>query len=173
MAKLKELCPNGIACYFDNVGGKITGAVFPLLNTNARISLCGQIPQYNLAKPEPGPPLVHLLVKQAMVQGFLVFQFADRYHEGVAQMARWIREGKLKYREEILEGFENTPKAFIGLFKGENTGKMLIKGSGTLIVIAADSNTPGPTTFLTADWARRCATSLPGLDSMTCPQASA
>lgn len=64
--KLKDLCPNGIDCYFDNVGGKITEAVFPLLNTKARISICGQISQYNLAKPEPGPSLVHLLVKQAI-----------------------------------------------------------------------------------------------------------
>jgi leukotriene B4 12-hydroxydehydrogenase/15-oxo-prostaglandin 13-reductase len=127
VGELKKLCPKGVDCYFDNVGGKITEAVFALLNTKARISVCGQISQYNLAKPEPGPPLVHLLVKQARAEGFLVFQFADRLQEGIAQMAKWIREGKIKYREEIMEGFENTPKAFIGLLRGENTGKMLVK----------------------------------------------
>ncbi len=127
VAKLKELCPSGIDCYFDNVGGKITEAVFPMLNTKARVAICGQISQYNLAKPEPGPPLVYLLVKQARAEGFLVFQFADRFREGIAQMAQWIKEGKLKYREEIVEGFENTPRAFIGVLKGENTGKMLVK----------------------------------------------
>ncbi len=127
LAKLKELCPNGIDCYFDNVGGKITEAVFLRLNAKARIAICGQISQYNLAKPEAGPPLIHLLVKQAKAEGFLVFQYLNRYPEGIAQMAQWLKEGKLKYREEIIEGFENTPKAFIGLFHGDNTGKMLVK----------------------------------------------
>lgn len=128
VARLKELCPNGIDCYFDNVGGTITDAVFPVLNTRARIAVCGQISQYNLEKPEMGPrPLVHLLVKQARAEGFLVFQFADRIKEGVAQMVPWLKEGKLKYREEIIEGFENTPRAFLGLLQGENTGKMLVR----------------------------------------------
>jgi leukotriene B4 12-hydroxydehydrogenase/15-oxo-prostaglandin 13-reductase len=127
VAKLKELCPQGIDCYFDNVGGKVTEAAFQVLTTKARIAICGQISQYNLAKPEPGPPLINLLVKQAKAEGFLVFQFADRYPEGIAQMAQWLKEGKLKYREQIIEGFENTPRAFIGMLKGENTGKMLVK----------------------------------------------
>jgi NADPH:quinone reductase len=125
---LKQLCPSGVDCYFDNVGGAITDAVFPVLNPKGRISVCGQISQYNLPKPEPGVRiLIYLLTKQARAEGFLVYQFADRYPEGIAQMAQWIREGKLKYREEVVEGFEKAPKAFIGLFSGENTGKMLVK----------------------------------------------
>ncbi len=127
-AKLKELCPNGIDCYFDNVGGTITDAVFPLMNTYGRISICGQISQYNLDKPEPGPRLLSLvLVKQLKGEGFIVFRFVDRYPQGIAQMGQWLREGKLKHREEVVEGFQNTVKAFIGMLKGDNTGKMLVK----------------------------------------------
>ena len=126
--KLKELCPNGIDCYFDNVGGAITDAVFPLMNVYGRISICGQISQYNLEKPEPGPRLLSfMLVKQLKVEGFIVFRFADRYPEGITQMAQWLREGKLKHREEVVEGFQNTVKAFIGMLQGDNTGKMLVK----------------------------------------------
>ena len=130
-AKLKELCPAGVDCYFDNVGGPITDAVIRRLNTKGRIAICGQISQYNLEKPEMGPrPFGQLLVKQARAEGFLVFQFADRSEEGIAQMARWLKEGKLKHREQIVEGFEKTPQAFIALFTGENTGKMLVKVTG-------------------------------------------
>jgi len=127
-AKLKELCPNGIDCYFDNVGGAITDAVFPLMNVYGRMSICGQISQYNLEKPEPGPrPLAYVLVKQLKVEGFIVFRWQNRYQEGIVQMAKWLGEGKLKHREEIVDGFENTVKAFIGMLKGDNTGKMLVK----------------------------------------------
>jgi NADPH:quinone reductase len=128
VSALKELCPAGIDCYFDNVGGEITDAVFPVLNPRSRISVCGQISQYNAQKRDPGLRiLIYLLSKQARAEGFLVYQFADRYPEGIAQMARWIKDGKLKYREQIVEGFENTPAAFIGMLKGENIGKMLVK----------------------------------------------
>lgn len=127
-AKLKELCPNGIDCYFDNVGGKITDAVLPRMNVYGRMSVCGQISQYNLEKPELGPrPFSQILVKQLKVEGFIVIRFAERFSEGIAQMAQWINEGKLKYREQIVEGFDKTPKAFIGMLQGENTGKMLVK----------------------------------------------
>lgn len=130
VGKLKELCPKGIDCYFDNVGGAITDAVFPLLNPRGRVSICGQIALYNLEKPELGPRLLPLvLVKQVKVEGFLVFQFADRYAEGLKAMSQWIREGKLKYREEIAVGLENAPTAFIGMLKGRNTGKQLVKVS--------------------------------------------
>ena len=128
VGKLKELCPNGIDAYFDNVGGPITDAVLLNLNTKARISICGQISQYNLEKPEMGPRLLGmLLMKQARAEGFLVFQFADRYTEGMQQMAEWIKQGKIKYREEFAEGIENTPKAFIEMLNGKNTGKQLVK----------------------------------------------
>ena len=129
--RLKELCPKGIDVYFDNVGGTITDAVFRLINTKARISVCGQISQYNLEEPETGPRIVlgSLLVKQAKAEGFLVFQFAARYAEGLKQMAEWIKQGKLKYREDIEAGIENAPRAFMAMLKGRNTGKQLVKVS--------------------------------------------
>jgi leukotriene B4 12-hydroxydehydrogenase/15-oxo-prostaglandin 13-reductase len=127
-AKLKELCPSGIDCYFDNVGGAITDAVFSLMNVFGRVSICGLISQYNLEKPEPGPRLLgFILVKQLKVEGFIITRFQSRWAEGIGQMAGWLREGKLKYREEIVEGCENTARAFIGLLQGDNTGKMLVK----------------------------------------------
>jgi len=128
LGRLRELCPDGIDVYFDNTGGPVTDAALLHINSFARIVLCGQIAQYNeLAMPQGPRLLFQLIVKQARLQGFLVFQFKDRYPEGIAQMATWIRDGRLKYREDILEGIENTPKAFIGLFTGENTGKRLVK----------------------------------------------
>jgi NADPH-dependent curcumin reductase CurA len=127
-AKLKELCPKGIDCYFDNVGGAITDAVFPLMNVFGRVSVCGQISLYNLEKPEPGPRLLsYVLVKQLKVEGFIVTRYQNRWAEGITQMAQWLGEGKLTHREEIVEGFQNTTKAFIGMLQGENTGKMLVK----------------------------------------------
>ena len=127
-AKLKEICPSGIDCYFDNVGGAITDSVFPLLNVFGRVSVCGQISMYNLEKPEPGPRLLpYTLVKQLKVEGFIVTRWQNRWGEGIAQMAQWLKEGKIQHREDIVEGFENTAKAFIGMLQGENTGKMLVK----------------------------------------------
>jgi NADPH-dependent curcumin reductase CurA len=127
-AKLKELCPNGIDVYFDNVGGPITDAVFTLLNTGARISICGQISQYNNTQPEMGPRLLGaLIVARAKVQGFLVSDYASRFGPALAEMGGWVHSGKIKYREDIVQGFENLPEAFIGLLQGENTGKRLVK----------------------------------------------
>lgn len=128
VTRLKELCPHGIDCYFDNVGGTISDAVFPVINEKARIAICGQISQYNLAKPEPGPRILgYLLTKSAKAQGFIISQFMDRFPEGMAQMAKWIKEGKIKYRETFVEGFENAPRALIGVLSGDNTGKMIVK----------------------------------------------
>jgi hypothetical protein len=127
-AKLKELCPQGVDVYFDNVGGTITDAVFKVLNPRARVAVCGQISQYNAEKPELGPRLLwHCITKQMRIEGFLVFQFADRYKEGLTKMAEWLRSGKLKYRETVVNGLENTPRAFMGMLKGANTGKQLVK----------------------------------------------
>lgn len=129
--KLKELCPGGIDVYFDNVGGPVTDAVFKLMNVKARVCVCGQISQYNLAKPEMGPRFLWKLIeKRARVEGFLVFQFADRYSEGLRQMAAWHKAGKIKIREEVVEGIENAPRAFIGMLQGKNTGKQLVKIAG-------------------------------------------
>ena len=126
--KLKELCPNGIDVYFDNVGGTITDAVFMQINTFARLSICGQISQYNNSKPEMGPRLLGMLiVARAKAQGFLVTDYMPRFGEAMPVMAGWLHEGKLKYREDIVEGFEYLPKAFIGLFHGENIGKRIVK----------------------------------------------
>ena len=127
-AKLREMCPDGVDVYFDNVGGTITDAVFPLLNVKARVSVCGQISQYNLEKPELGPRLLwHLIVKRAKVQGFLVFDFFDRIDEGLKQMSEWVRAGKIKYHERIVEGIENAPRAFMEMMRGANIGKQLVK----------------------------------------------
>jgi NADPH-dependent curcumin reductase CurA len=126
--KLKELCPAGIDCYFDNVGGATTDAVFPLMNTGGRVSVCGQISLYNLEKPDTGPRLLPLvLVRTLKVQGFLVFQYFSRSGEAMPQMARWLQEGKLKYRETVADGIDNAVTAFLGMLRGENIGKQLVK----------------------------------------------
>jgi NADPH-dependent curcumin reductase CurA len=107
--------------------GPITDAAIPLLNRHARLSICGQISQYNLEKPEQGPRwLWDLIVKQARVEGFLVFQFFERFPQAAEEMAGWIRQGKLKYQEDIVEGFINLPRAFIGMLQGDNIGKRLV-----------------------------------------------
>ena len=127
---LADACPQGIDVYFDNVGGPITDAVMEQIAVGGRISICGQISQYNVEEPEPGPRNLGLLVrKQAKVQGFLVGQFANRHEEARLRIAQWIKEGKIKYKEDVVEGLENAPRAFIGLMRGENFGKLLIKVS--------------------------------------------
>lgn len=126
--KLKKLCPDGIDVYFDNVGGPISDAVYPNLNLHARVAVCGQIDQYNATEQPTGPRvLFHLIIKRARVEGFLVFNYQRQYPEARRRIAQWIREGKVKYEETITDGIENTPKAFIGLFTGENTGKQLVR----------------------------------------------
>ena len=108
----------------------MTDAVMEHLNTFARIAVCGQISQYNLDEPELGPRNMRLLtVHQARMEGFLVFQFAHRYEEGRQRLAGWLREGKVKYREDVVEGLQNAPRAFIGMMRGENFGKLLVKVS--------------------------------------------
>jgi len=127
-AALKEKCPKGVDVYFDNVGGAITDAVIMHLNLHARIAVCGQISQYNNAKPEMGPRLMGMLiVTRSKMQGFLVSDYASRFGPAVRELAGWVKSGELKYREDIVEGFENMPKAFIGLLAGANTGKRLVK----------------------------------------------
>ena len=126
--ELGRVAKDGIDVYFDNVGGAVTDAVFPLLNLRARVVVCGQISQYNLEQPELGPRLLWNLIRtRARVEGFLVWDYAARYGEGLAQLAAWIKEGKLKYREDVTAGLEQAPRKLIGLLKGENFGKALIK----------------------------------------------
>ena len=127
-ASLAEACPNGIDVYFDNVGGEISDAVLALINHGARISICGQISMYNLEKPDEGPRVQPiLLTKSAKMQGFIVSDFAADFAEGREQLTQWFEAGQLKYAENIVEGFDNTPDAFLGLFEGDNTGKQLVK----------------------------------------------
>jgi len=126
--RLKEYCPNGVDIYFDNVGGEISDAVMPLINTGARIVICGLISMYNAERPDVGPrPQPYLLVNRALMQGFLITDYMPRFMEGAMQLGQWLMSGKLKHAETIVEGFENLPKAFIGLFSGENLGKQLVK----------------------------------------------
>jgi len=121
-------CPKGVNVYFDNVGGEISDAVLPLITNRARIVICGLISMYNKEQLEVGlRPQPFLLINSALMQGFIVTQYALRFGEGIRQLGEWLAQGKLKYAETIVEGFENTPRAFMGLFSGENLGKQIVK----------------------------------------------
>jgi len=125
---LRELCPDGVDVYFDNVGGPMTDAIFPLLNIGARVGICGQISQYNLTEAEQGPRLLwHLIVKRARVEGFLVTDFVERFREAIPQLTEWVVGGQIAYRERITEGLENAPRAFLEMMQGANIGKQLVK----------------------------------------------
>ena len=127
-AALDGACGGGVDVYFDNVGGQITDAVFRHLSIKARIVICGQISQYNLEQPELAPrALWPFITKRLRMQGFLVFDFAERYPEGLEQLTEWLKAGKLRYREDIVDGIENAPRAFLRLFQGQNFGKQLVK----------------------------------------------
>ena len=129
-AKLQEVCPEGIDVYFDNTGGPVTDAVFLNINLKGRMTICGQISQYNLAEPDLGPRLLwQLISKRARIEGLLVSDFIDQHEEALQEMAGWLQAGKLKYRETITKGFENTATAFISMLKGGNIGKQLVKVS--------------------------------------------
>ena len=127
-AALEKACPDGVDCYFDNVGGAVSEAVFRHLANRARIAICGQIALYNVDVPEPGSRnLRFMLVNRAHMEGFLVSDFADRWPEGLKRLSRWLKTGKIKYREDVVDGLENAPKAFLRLFSGENFGKLVVK----------------------------------------------
>lgn len=130
---LAEATPDGIDIYFENVGGRVFDAVMPRLNTFARIPVCGLIAQYNATELPPGPDRLSLLMgtiltRQMTVRGFIIFDtFAPLYPEFAKQMTGWIAEGRIHYREEIIDGLVNAPQAFIGLLRGENFGKRVIR----------------------------------------------
>jgi NADPH-dependent curcumin reductase CurA len=126
-AALKEACRDGVDVYFDNVGGAISAAVHSRLNVGARIPICGQISQYNAERPEPTFHPGALIVFRARMQGFLVSDYAHRYDEAAGRLARWVAEGKIRWREDVTDGLENAPRAFIGMLNGENDGKALVK----------------------------------------------
>ena len=126
--KVKEFCPNGVNIYFDNVGGKISDDVISNIAPFGRIGVCGVISQYNLTEVEEGMRVQRaLLTNQASIEGFLVFRFEQKYETARKRMAIWLNSGKLIWKEDVVEGLENAPKAFIGLMKGDNFGKLLIK----------------------------------------------
>lgn len=129
-AKLKEYCPKGIDVYFDNVGGKILDAVLGQINDYARVAVCGLISQYNATEPMPGPyNFANVLVRRARIEGFIVLDYFNRAPEAFAELGKWLAEGKLKYRVDVVDGLENTPKALGKLFDGSNTGKLVVKVS--------------------------------------------
>jgi len=125
---LRTHCPKGIDVYFDNVGGEILDAVLAQINLGARIAICGAISQYNNTTPIKGPAnYLSLLINRATMRGFIVFDFASRYAEAGREMAGWLATGKLKSREDIVDGLQTFPETLLKLFKGENNGKLMIK----------------------------------------------
>ncbi|MCG9698571.1 NADP-dependent oxidoreductase [Vibrio natriegens] len=136
--QLKNACDNGIDVYFENVGGKVFDAVLPLLNTNARIPVCGLISQYNATELPQGTDhlpllMVNILTKRIKVQGFIIFDdYGHRYDEFAQDMNQWLAEGKIQYREQLVQGLENAPDAFIGLLEGKNFGKVVVQVNNPL-----------------------------------------
>ncbi len=125
---IAELCPDGVDIYFDNVGGSISDAVISNINFHARIPLCGQISLYNNTEQPVGPRLQPmLLTRSVLLQGFIITNFQSHFPEGIQHLAQWAMEGKLKFTETIVHGFDQLPTALIGLFKGDNTGKMIVQ----------------------------------------------
>ncbi len=124
----KEALADGIDAYFDNVGGDQLVAALAALRPFGRVIACGAISRYNDERAEPGPRNLFLMVtKRLRLQGFIVFDHNDRLGEFVAEVGPWVRDGKVAYRETIVEGIENIPSAFAGLFRGDNIGKMLVR----------------------------------------------
>lgn len=132
-AQLANASPNGIDVYFENVGGKVLDAVLPLLNPNARMPVCGLVSQYNATTLPEGPDRMNwlmgqILSKKLKIQGFIIFDdFGHLYPQFAKEMGGWVESGQVKYREEIIDGLENAPGAFIGLLRGENFGKRVIR----------------------------------------------
>jgi NADPH-dependent curcumin reductase CurA len=127
--QLEAACPKGVDIYFENVGGAVQQAVWPLLNPFARVPVCGVIAQYNATAPSPGPDIATILRRRLLVRGFIVWDFAAKQDDFLRDVAAWIREGRIKYREDIVEGLEKAPEAFLGLLAGKNFGKLLVKVS--------------------------------------------
>jgi len=131
--QLKQACPKGIDIYFESVGDKVFDAVLPILNTKARIPLCGLVSQYNATRLPKGPDRLSLLmgtilVKRIKVQGFIIFDdYGHRYDEFAKDMSQWLSTEQIKYREHLVDGLEEAPKAFIGMLDGQNFGKLVIR----------------------------------------------
>lgn len=132
-AELAAACPDGIDVYFESVGGEVFDAVLPLLNTSARIPVCGLIANYNATELPAGPDRLgllmgYILAKRLRMQGFIIFDdYGDRYGEFMQQMSPWVQAGKIKFREDIVDGLEQAPQAFIGMLTGGNFGKLVVR----------------------------------------------
>lgn len=127
-AALKENCPKGVDVYFDNVGGEILDDVLARLARGARIVICGAISQYNNTTPVQGPKnYLSLLVNRARMQGMVVFDYADRYHVAIAELAGYLKDGRMKSKEDVVQGLDSFPQALIKLFTGENFGKLVLQ----------------------------------------------
>jgi NADPH-dependent curcumin reductase CurA len=125
---LAELAPDGLDIYFDNVGGDHLEAAIGAANTYARVVACGSIARYNDVEPAPGPRNMFMVVtKRLKIQGFIISDHFEQFGEFVRQASEWLRDGRLQYRETVVDGIENAPRAFLGLLRGENIGKMLVK----------------------------------------------
>ena len=125
---LKQHCPSGVDVYFDNVGGEILDAVLARINRKARIVICGAISQYNNTTPVKGPSnYLSLLVNRARMEGMVVFDYADRYPQAVAELAGYLKAGRMKSREDVVEGLDAFPEALLKLFNGENFGKLVLQ----------------------------------------------
>lgn len=126
-AAISETCPKGVDIYFDNVGGEISDAVISNINFHARIPLCGQISLYNSTKTPIGPRLQPmLLTRSVLMQGFIVSNFQDQFPEAIKHLAKWLKDGELKFEQTMVQGFDQLPMALLGLFKGNNIGKMIV-----------------------------------------------
>ncbi|MDY7579277.1 NADP-dependent oxidoreductase [Herbaspirillum sp. RTI4] len=130
--QLAAACDKGIDVYFENVGGAVFDAVLPLLNVNARVPVCGMIADYNQTSLPPGPDRLglltrNILTKRIRMQGFIVMDHYDQYETFSTEMSAWLKAGKVKFREDVVEGLENAPQAFIGLLEGKNFGKLVIR----------------------------------------------
>jgi NADPH-dependent curcumin reductase len=125
--QLEAACPAGIDVYFENVGGAVQQTVWPLLNDFARVPVCGLISQYSATTPMPGPDMFSVLRKRLTLRGFIVWDFAARQADFLRDMGEWVGGGRVKYREDVIEGLQNAPAAFLGLLQGKNLGKLLVK----------------------------------------------
>ena len=136
-ARLKELCPDGIDVYWDNVGGEILEAALGRLAVHARVVYCGAISSYNASSPPPGPRnYMQVLIRRARVEGFLVFDYVDRIDEALAELGPLVQSGKLRYREDIREGLDSAPAALGDLFTGANDGKLIVRVGDPQLVAA-------------------------------------
>jgi NADPH-dependent curcumin reductase CurA len=130
LSRLRRLCPGGIDVHFENVGGQILDAALAFINTRARIVLCGLISQYNDVVPPPGPRFLgNVLIRRARIEGFIVLDYQDRFGEAFGPLSRWMAEGRLRYRTDIIDGLERAPTAVNRLFDGANIGKLLVRVS--------------------------------------------